>query len=67
MSHACDTPKPEAKRHPLVGGGSCMAGYSPCLPIADDLDCADVPGAVKIMGRDPYGLDRDGDGIGCDS
>jgi hypothetical protein len=31
-----------------------------------DLDCADVAGPVEITGDDPNGLDRDGDGIGCE-
>jgi hypothetical protein len=39
-----------------------------------DVDCAggsgDGPyytGRVKVVGPDVYGLDRDGDGIGCES
>ncbi|WP_167880498.1 thermonuclease family protein [Nocardioides guangzhouensis] len=62
----CPKPKPQ----PLVGGGggnNCMTGYSPCLPIAGDLDCADINGPVRVTGDDPYRLDADGDGIGCDS
>ena len=50
-----------------VGGGNCMGGYSPCLPMTDDLDCGDINGPVKVTGSDPYRLDADGDGIGCDS
>lgn len=49
---------------------NCQAGYSPCLPIVDDLDCADVramgKAPVRVTGSDPYRLDRDGDGIGCE-
>jgi endonuclease YncB( thermonuclease family) len=52
---------------PGNGGGSCAPGYSPCLAITDDLDCADVPGPVTVTGQDQYGLDRDGDGVGCDA
>jgi len=26
-----------------------------------------VQGPVRVVGTDIYGLDRDGDGIGCDS
>jgi hypothetical protein len=44
-----------------------MAGYSPCLPIVTDLDCADIDGSVTVTGSDPYRLDRDHDGIGCES
>ena len=47
----------------------CMPGYSPCLPRRDDLDCGDIPASkkpVRVRGDDPYQLDRDGDGYGCD-
>jgi hypothetical protein len=51
----------------------CAEGYSPCLPPAADYDCkygnGDGPeytGEVIILGGyDPYGLDADNDGIGC--
>jgi hypothetical protein len=54
---------------------NCTPGYSPCLPPASDYDCAGgsgngpeyVDGPVRVTGSDPYDLDRDGDGIGCDS
>lgn len=54
--------------------GNCTAGYSPCLPPASDYDCAGgsgdgpkyVYGTVQVTGSDPYGLDSDGDGIGCE-
>jgi hypothetical protein len=52
----------------------CTPGYSPCLPRASDYDCAGgsgngpeyVYGTVRVTGSDPYGLDADGDGIGCE-
>ena len=53
----------------------CDPNYSgACVPIASDVDCAGgsgngpayVAGPVRVVGRDIYGLDRDGDGIGCD-
>ena len=55
--------------------GDCTPGYSPCLPSASDYDCAGgsgngpkyVAGPVRVSGSDPYDLDRDGDGTGCDS
>jgi hypothetical protein len=53
---------------------SCTSGYSPCLPPASDYDCAggsgDGPkytGRVRVTGSDPYDLDSDGDGWGCES
>jgi len=52
---------------------SCTPGYTPCLAPASDYDCAggsgDGPkytGLVHVSGSDPYDLDRDGDGVGCD-
>jgi hypothetical protein len=43
-------------------------------PIASDVDCAggngngpaDVYGPVRVIGRDIYKLDRDGDGYACE-
>jgi hypothetical protein len=54
---------------------SCTSGYEPCLAPASDYDCAggsgDGPGyaygPVYINGSDPYDLDRDGDGVACES
>jgi hypothetical protein len=53
---------------------NCTPGYSPCLAPAYDYDCAGgsgdgpkyVYGTVRVTGSDPYGLDADGDGYGCD-
>jgi hypothetical protein len=43
------------------------------VPIASDVDCAggsgngpEYTGRVRVIGPDVYGLDRDGDGIGCE-
>lgn len=52
----------------------CDPNYSGCLdPNASDYDCeggsGDGPlytGTVEVLGVDHYGLDRDGDGIGCE-
>jgi hypothetical protein len=52
----------------------CDPNYSDCVPIATDVDCAGgkgngpvyVKGPVKVIGEDIYGLDKDGDGIGCE-
>jgi hypothetical protein len=51
------------------GDGSCEPGYSPCLPVASDLNCSDIPAnerPVTVIGADPYRLDADGDGTGCE-
>ena len=52
----------------------CDPNYTPCVPIASDVDCgggggngpAYVQGPVRVVGTDIYELDRDGDGIACD-
>ena len=60
------------------GGGSCTPGYSPCLVYhgGADYDCYGgggngpyytAPGVVyTVTGSDPYGLDADNDGFGCE-
>lgn len=54
----------------------CDSNYSgACVPIARDVDCqgkggngpAYVQGPVAVVGSDIYGLDRDGDGVACES
>jgi hypothetical protein len=56
------------------GGGGCNSNYSGCLDAnASDYDCTGgsgngpmYTGSVSVIGYDEYGLDRDGDGTGCD-
>lgn len=56
--------------------GNCDPSYEgACLdPSSPDYDCEggsgdgpDYTGRVEIVGGDPYGLDRDGDGVACES
>ncbi|MBC7304368.1 MAG: excalibur calcium-binding domain-containing protein [Nocardia sp.] len=61
---------------PAVAGAqtsNCHDSYTPCLPIVSDVDCEGgsgngpvYTGRVTVIGPDDYGLDRDGDGIGCE-
>jgi hypothetical protein len=49
---------------------ACAPGYIPCLPVRGDLDCeqiADRLTPVRVVGDDPYRLDADDDGIGCET
>ena len=63
---AIGTKKPQSSK--------CDPNYTPCVPIASDVDCAGgsgngpayVSGVVKVIGVDIYDLDRDNDGYGCD-
>lgn len=52
----------------------CHPAYEPCLANlpGDALNCGDLtaeqkPVYVKVIGEDPYRLDRDGNGVGCQS
>jgi len=54
---------------------SCDSNYSGCVPEDSDVDCAGgsgngpsyAQGPVQVLGDDIYDLDRDGDGVACDS
>ena len=67
------TPPPPPPPPPTGPQRNCQ-GYSPCLPPGPDVDCAGgsgngpryVDGPVSVKGSDPYGLDDDGDGVGCE-
>ena len=61
-----------------AAGGRCHPDYRTCIPIkgdgsghgtANDLDCGDIGKVVYLrsVGRDPYRLDADEDGLGCAS
>lgn len=64
-------PPPEPEPEPVE---NCTPGYDPCLPPASDYDCAGgsgngpayAYGPIRVTGSDPYDLDSDGDGYGCE-
>ncbi|MGH9112599.1 MAG: hypothetical protein ACRDZN_09955 [Acidimicrobiales bacterium] len=52
---------------------NCHPSYTPCVAPASDVDCAGgngngpaYTGPVQVVGPDEYGLDADGDGVGCE-
>ena len=67
------TPEPTPSTQTDTAGDSdCHPAYSPCLPNlpGDALNCGDIPSSLKpirvlTIGVDPYRLDRDRDGWGC--
>ena len=76
----CPAPKPKAPPPPSPPTppsppppASDCQGYDPCLAPGPDVDCAGgagngprYTGPVRVTGSDPYGLDGDGDGYGCE-
>lgn len=67
------TAAPTATAAPTTAA-NCHPAYSPCLPNhpGDALNCGDLssgqkPVTVKDVSNDPYGLDGDNDGVGCES
>lgn len=60
-------PKPQPLV-PEVPKQNNPAGLPPGPPAGvPDVDCSDLSGPVWVGSADPHRLDRDGDGIGCDS
>ncbi len=53
-------------------GVGCHPAYSGCVPnLVGDLNCPDLDAVLKpvrvlVPGVDPYGLDGDSDGVGCE-
>lgn len=71
---ATTTTRPPVVVPTTTTSGNCNPNYTPCVPNASDVDCAGgsgngpayVSGPVQVIGVDVYGLDRDGDGVGCE-
>lgn len=65
----------EAEEYEEELASECDPNYSGCLdPNASDYDCEGgsgngplYTGTVEVLGVDHYGLDADGDGIGCEA
>jgi len=67
-------PPPPPPPPPPAPPSNCNPNYTGCVPNASDVDCAGgsgngpqyVQGPVQIIGGDPYDLDADNDGVGCE-
>jgi ribosomal protein L31 len=65
---------PQKPTREVVVNSNCHPSYSGCLKAdASDYDCAGGSGngpyytrKVQVVGPDVFGLDRDGDGWGCE-
>ena len=56
-------PRPEPVPAPATDGR--WGEYPPWNGV--DLDCSDIGHPVRVSGPDPHRLDKDGNGIGCES
>jgi len=68
------TSQPCAPTAPVLSPDDCHPAYTPCIPnyLGDALNCGDLnstqrPVTVINFAYDPYKLDRDNDGLGCES
>jgi endonuclease YncB( thermonuclease family) len=53
-----------------LGKNQCSPDYRECVPTyPPDYDCGDLVnlGLIHVLGSDPHRLDRDGDGLACES
>lgn len=53
-----------------LGRSQCSPDYRECIPpYPPDYDCGDLVnlGLIHVLGSDPHRLDRDGDGLACES
>jgi hypothetical protein len=69
----CSSADPDVPKEDPTPPGDCHPAYLPCLPNLDgdelncgDLDSSQKPVTVLNPAVDPYGLDGDSDGIGCE-
>lgn len=60
-------PAPAPAPAPGQQGANCDPNYTPCIPaFPPDINCGDLDVSVRVIGTDVHGLDRDGDGVGCE-
>lgn len=63
-----DPTEQPAQSEPPEAGGGCDPNYTPCIPAyPPDVNCGDIGITVQVIGGDPHGLDRDNDGVACES
>lgn len=68
---ALSTGSYKSTESPSKNTGGCDPNYQGCIPVfPPDLDCGEIRSLglapVRVTGKDVHGLDRDGDGVGCD-
>ena len=68
---ALSTGSYKSTESPGKNTSGCDPNYQGCIPVfPPDLDCGEIRSLglapVRVTGKDVHGLDRDGDGVGCD-
>lgn len=68
---ALSTGSYKSTESPGKNTSGCDSNYQGCIPVfPPDLDCGEIRSLglapVRVTGKDVHGLDRDGDGVGCD-
>jgi endonuclease YncB( thermonuclease family) len=68
---ALSTGSYKSSESPSKNTSGCDPNYQGCIPVfPPDLDCGEIRSLglapVRVTGKDVHGLDRDGDGVGCD-
>jgi hypothetical protein len=58
-----------ARRPAAPAPRRCNPNYEgACLPLTGDVDCDEIAATdIRVVGDDPFRLDGDGNGIGCES
>lgn len=54
----------------VTGGGNCSKDYKECVPnYPPDVNCPQLKhlGLIHVIGADPHRLDKEGDGLACES
>jgi hypothetical protein len=71
LSNLPPAPAPPVTDPPTTApiASNCDPNYTgQCVPTGvPDVNCSQLTGPVTVVGIDIYGLDSDGDGIGCES
>ena len=69
-TNGCESyPDPPGWPFAPIATPECHPAYSPCIPVRNDMNCSSVGHKVRVLfpGGDPYALDGDSDGVGCQS
>ena len=68
LAAGCGGAEPTGAPAPEVGSACNPSYVGGCVPNDGyDHNCSEIGAVVQVVGPDTDGLDRDGDGLGCES